>query len=69
MDAHLINQLAQRVELLLARHEALLHSQALLQEQIARLTHERDQLLAQCQQARQRLQTLIAALQNSEAEA
>ncbi|MDW8335916.1 MAG: DUF904 domain-containing protein [Tepidimonas sp.] len=66
MDVNLIDQLAQRVERLLVRHEELLRTQALLEEEVRRLVAERDQLRAQCQQARQRLDTLLADLDAAE---
>ncbi|MCS6810801.1 MAG: DUF904 domain-containing protein [Tepidimonas sp.] len=66
MDVNLIDQLAQRVERLLVRHEELLRTQALLEEEVRRLVAERDQLRAQCQQARQRLDALLADLDEAE---
>ncbi len=67
MTPAIIEQLAQRVERLLLRHDELLRTQALLQAEVARLTHERDQLLAQCHSARQKLDALIDRL-NANAE-
>ncbi|WP_334134125.1 DUF904 domain-containing protein [Tepidimonas sp.] len=66
MTPAIIEQLTQRVERLLLRHEELLRTQALLQAEVARLRQERDQLLAQCTSARQRLDALIARLETAE---
>ena len=65
MTPAIIEQLTQRVERLLL-HEELLRTQALLQAEVARLRQERDQLLAQCSSARQRLEALIARLETAE---
>ncbi len=54
--------IADRVERLLLRHEELLRTNALLLQQVRQLGHERDQLQAQCQAARQRLDALLAQL-------
>jgi cell division protein ZapB len=54
--------IADRVERLLLRHEELLRTNALLLQQVQQLGHERDQLQAQCQAARQRLDNLLARL-------
>ena len=62
MDETLIDQLAERLERLLLRHEELRRTQDLLQEEVSRLTGERDRLLAQCAQARARLDALLATL-------
>jgi len=54
--------IADRVERLLLRHEELQRTNALLLQQVQQLGHERDQLQAQCQAARQRLDALLARL-------
>ncbi|TSE27225.1 hypothetical protein Tsedi_00055 [Tepidimonas sediminis] len=66
MDATLIDDLARRVERLLLRHEELRRTQALLEQEVRRLTEERDHLLAQCRQARARLAALAAALDDAQ---
>lgn len=58
----IIEALAERLDRLLLRHQELLRSQALMQQEIQRLTRERDQLRAQCQAACQRLDALMARL-------
>jgi cell division protein ZapB len=63
-----IEELAQRLDRLLLRHEELRRTQALLQQEVRRLTLERDQLHAQCAAARQRLDALIARLSSAEDE-
>lgn len=54
--------IADRVERLLLRHEELQRTNALLLQQVRQLGQERDQLQAQCQAARQRLDVLLAQL-------
>lgn len=66
MDATLIDDLAERIERLLLRHEELLRTQALLEAEVRRLAQERERLLAQCRQARDRLQALAGALDDTE---
>lgn len=66
MTPVIIEELAQRVDRLLLRHQELLRTQSLLQQEVQRLTQERDHLRAQCQAARQRLDTLIARLATEE---
>ncbi len=60
MTPAIIEELAQRLERLLLRHQELLRSQSLLQQEVQRLAQERDHLLAQCAAARQRLDAVIA---------
>ncbi len=66
MTPAIIEELAQRLDRLLLRHEELRRTQALLQQEVRRLTMERDQLHAQCTAARQRLDALIARLGSAE---
>lgn len=54
--------IADRVERLLLRHEELQRTNALLLQQVRQLGQERDQLQAQCQAARQRLDALLLHL-------
>lgn len=54
--------IADRVERLLLRHEELQRTNALLLQQVRQLGQERDQLNAQCQAARQRVDALLALL-------
>lgn len=57
-----IDQIHDRVERLLLRHEELQRTNALLLQQVSALTAERDQLRAQQVAARQRLDALIEQL-------
>jgi uncharacterized protein (TIGR02449 family) len=57
-----IDQVAERVERLLVRYEELRRTNALLTEQIAALTHERDSLKSRLQAARARVDALIQRL-------
>lgn len=57
-----IDQISERIERLLLRHEELQRTTALLSEQVGVLTQERDQLKLQNAAARQRLDALIEQL-------
>ncbi len=57
-----IDQVAERVERLLLRHAELQRTNALLSEQVATLTQERDSLRSRLQAARARINTLIERL-------
>lgn len=57
-----LQELADRVERLLLRHDEQQRTQALLQQQLATLTQERDQLRHRLQTARQRIDTLLERL-------
>lgn len=57
-----IDQISERIERLLLRHEELQRTTALLSEQVRALTQERDQLKLQNAAARQRLDALIEQL-------
>ena len=59
---HPIDQIAERVERLLLRHEELHRTNSLLAEQVHTLTQERDALKARLGAARQRIDTLIQRL-------
>ncbi len=59
---HPIDQIAERVERLLLRHEELRRTNALLAEQVRTLTQERDALKGRLSAARQRIDTLIQRL-------
>ena len=65
-----IDQIAERVERLLVRHEEVQRTNALLQEQVDALTRERDALKSRLAAARSRLDVLLerlpAAPQNPE---
>jgi len=61
-----IDQIAERVDRLLLRHEELSRVNLLLEQQVQALRHERDQLRQQTLAARQRLDRLIERLPNSE---
>jgi len=58
----LIDQIAERVEHLLLRHEELQRTNALLSQQVQTLTHERDQLKSRLTAARSRVEALIDRL-------
>ncbi|AMM26130.1 hypothetical protein [Variovorax sp. PAMC 28711] len=57
-----INQIAERVERLLVRHEEVQRTNALLQEQVDALTRERDALKSRLGAARTRLDALLDRL-------
>ena len=57
-----IEQIAERVERLLVRHEELLRTNALLAEQVVVLTHERDSLKSRLAAARSRVDALLERL-------
>jgi len=58
----LIDQIAERVEHLLLRHEELQRTNALLSEQVHSLSQERDQLKSRLSAARARVDALIERL-------
>ena len=58
----LIDQIAERVEHLLLRHEELQRTNALLSQQVQALTHERDLLKSRLSAARARVDALIDRL-------
>ena len=58
----LIDQIAERVERLLVRHEELQRTNNLLAEQVQALTHERDSLKSRLSAARARVEALIDRL-------
>lgn len=57
-----IAQVTDRVEQLLARHEALIRANALLSEQLRATTADRDSLRSRLNAARARVEALIARL-------
>lgn len=57
-----IEDLAERVERLLLRHEELRRTHALLEQQCATVTVERDNLRSRLNAARNRVDTLLARL-------
>ncbi|ATA54510.1 hypothetical protein D3C87_946490 [compost metagenome] len=57
-----IDQIAERVERLLVRHEEVQRTNALLQEQVDALTRERDGLKSRLAAARTRLDALLERL-------
>ncbi|WP_342128731.1 DUF904 domain-containing protein [Hydrogenophaga sp. OTU3427] len=59
---HPIDQIAERVERLLLRHEEQRRTNALLAEQVRTLTQERDALKGRLNAARQRIDALIQRL-------
>lgn len=58
----LIEQIAERVERLLVRHEELQRTNELLTQQVQALTHERDNLKSRLMAARARVDALIDRL-------
>ncbi len=61
-----VDQIAERVEHLLLRHEELQKTNALLQQQVLAISHERDLLKSKLAAARSRVDALIERLpQNS----
>ena len=57
-----IDQIAERVERLLVRHEEVQRTNALLQDQVDALTRERDALKSRLTAARTRLDALLEQL-------
>ncbi len=57
-----IEELAERVERLLLRHEELQRTHALLEQHCTAVTHERDNLRSRLNAARSRIDTLIARI-------
>lgn len=57
-----IEELAERVERLLLRHEEVLRTNALLEQQLAQVTHERDSLKSRLNAARSRIDALLERL-------
>ena len=57
-----IDQIAERVERLLVRHEEIQRTNALLQDQVDALTRERDTLKSRLGAARTRLDALLEQL-------
>jgi uncharacterized protein (TIGR02449 family) len=62
LDVSLIDQIAERVEQLLVRHDELARTNAILREQIAVLAHERDSLKSRLMAARARVDALLERL-------
>ena len=57
-----LDQIAERVERLLVRYEQLQNTNALIAQQLATLTQERDSLRSRLQAARHRIDVLIERL-------
>jgi cell division protein ZapB len=64
----LIDQIAERVERLLLRHEELMRTNALLNAQVQELTRERDLMKSRLSAARHRIDALIERLPQSTAQ-
>ena len=60
-----IDQIAERVEHLLLRHDELQRTNALLMQQLDTLTHERDSLKSRLSAARARVDALLERLPES----
>ncbi len=65
---NLIDQIAERVEHLLLRHEELQRTNELLLQQVQALSHERDQLKSRLSTVRSRVDALIERLPASSSE-
>ena len=63
-----IDQIAERVERLLVRYEELQRTNALLIEQVASLSHERDSLKSRLSAARARVEALLDRLPENAAD-
>ncbi|KZK28370.1 hypothetical protein A4F85_11275 [Delftia sp. GW456-R20] len=61
-----LDHIAERVERLLVRHEELQRTNALLAEQVAALTQERDSLRSRLNAARARVDVLIERLPSNQ---
>ena len=61
-STHPLDQVAERVELLLQRHAQLQRTNAMLSEQVQALVQERDSLKSRLSAARQRIDALIERL-------
>ncbi|KFJ09666.1 hypothetical protein DR66_1907 [Delftia acidovorans] len=61
-----LDHIAERVERLLVRHEELQRTNALLAEQVAALTQERDLLRSRLNAARARVDALIERLPSNQ---
>ena len=61
-SSDLIDQIAERVEHLLLRHEELQRTNALLSAQVSQLSHERDTLKSRLNVARTRIDALLERL-------
>ena len=61
-----LDHIAERVERLLVRHEELQRTNALLAEQVAALTQERDSLRSRLNAARVRVDALIERLPSNQ---
>lgn len=61
-QTNLIDQIADRVERLMLRHEELQRTNALLSAQVQEITRERDLLKSRLAAARQRIDALIDRL-------
>ena len=59
-----IEELADRVERLLLRHAELQRTNTLLEQQVAAVTHERDNLRSRLNAARSRIDALLERLPN-----
>jgi len=57
-----IDELAERVERLLLRHEEVVRTNALLEQQLAQVTTERDSLKSRLNAARTRIDALLERL-------
>lgn len=57
-----IEELAERVERLLLRHEEIVRTNTLLEHQLAQVTHERDSLKSRLNAARGRIDALLERL-------
>ena len=61
-STHLLDQVAERVDLLLQRYALLQRTNSMLSEQVYALSQERDSLQSRLSAARQRIDTLVERL-------
>ena len=62
VNPSLLDQITERVERLLVRHEELQRTNALLSAQVSQLSHERDTLKSRLNVARTRIDALLERL-------
>ncbi len=67
MQTPVLDQIADRVDRLLLRHEELARTNALLRSEVAQLTQERDSLLSRLSAARARIEALLARINDKSA--
>lgn len=69
MQTPLLDQISDRVDRLLLRHEELARTNALLRSEVAQLTQERDSLMSRLSAARARIEALLERFNDKNQEA